>query len=349
MISFIVPAHNEESYLGRSLAAIHEAVGTTGQSYEIIVVDDASTDATDAVAREHGANVVSVNHRQIAATRNSGARAARGDRLFFVDADTMINARVVASALRAMDDGAAGGGALPRFADPVPLYAHLMVWWFGIFMRIAGITGGACMFCKRDAFHAVGGFNEGLFGGEDAAMSLALRREGRFVLLWPHVRTSGRRVRGMSGLQMLYSIVRIAFVPRFLTRRDAVHELWYESDRAAGERSRQTLGVQLSNALALVLMIAIVAGPLVMFLPWSWTPRDTPLGQIRIGIGILGCHVSLVLWPCAYYLFRSMLRQKRWVELVKMTVLIALCLWFACGGTRVVIWFWTEVYRWLVY
>ena len=64
------------------------------------------------VARRHQALVVPVNHRQIAATRNSGARAARGERFFFIDADTTINARAVASALRSMDKGAVGGGAM---------------------------------------------------------------------------------------------------------------------------------------------------------------------------------------------------------------------------------------------
>src|SRR2546423_13038001 len=107
MISFIVPAHNEQAEIGRTLRAIDDAAGVVGQPYEIIVVDDASTDATAAVARQHNAIVLPVNHRQIAATRNSGGRAARGSRLFFVDADTTINARAVASALRVMDKGAA--------------------------------------------------------------------------------------------------------------------------------------------------------------------------------------------------------------------------------------------------
>src|ERR1035441_6931555 len=111
MISFIVPAHNEESCLPRTLQAIHDAARATGQPYEIIVVDDASTDATAEVARQQNAIVVPVNHRQIAATRNSGARAAKGERLFFVDADTTINPRAVAEALRYMDKGAVGGGA----------------------------------------------------------------------------------------------------------------------------------------------------------------------------------------------------------------------------------------------
>jgi glycosyltransferase involved in cell wall biosynthesis len=85
------------------LQAIHESARAAGQPYEIIVVDDASTDATAEIARQNNARVVSVNHRQIAATRNAGASVAQGGRLFFVDADTTINPRVVASALRWMD------------------------------------------------------------------------------------------------------------------------------------------------------------------------------------------------------------------------------------------------------
>ena len=143
MISFIVPAHNEQACLPRTLQAIHEAAHVAGQPYEIIVVDDASTDSTAEIARQNNARVVSVNHRQIAATRNSGGRAAQGERLFFVDADTVINPQVVASALRKMDKGAAGGGALARFERPVPLYAILLLWWLNLFMRLLGMTGGA--------------------------------------------------------------------------------------------------------------------------------------------------------------------------------------------------------------
>jgi glycosyltransferase involved in cell wall biosynthesis len=51
MISFIVPAHNEEGCLGRMLRAIHESALAAGQLYEVIVADDASTDATAEIAR----------------------------------------------------------------------------------------------------------------------------------------------------------------------------------------------------------------------------------------------------------------------------------------------------------
>src|SRR5262245_23410632 len=72
MLSFVVPAHNEQACLGRTVQAIHAAARATGRHYEVIVVDDASTDATAEVARKHDATVVSVNRRQIAATRNAG-------------------------------------------------------------------------------------------------------------------------------------------------------------------------------------------------------------------------------------------------------------------------------------
>src|SRR6476660_10650267 len=91
MISFIVPAYNEEHELSNTLSAIREAASGATQTYEIIVVDDASTDATPEIASGAGAKVISISRRQIAASRNAGGRAAQGEYLFFVDADTRIN------------------------------------------------------------------------------------------------------------------------------------------------------------------------------------------------------------------------------------------------------------------
>src|SRR5688500_602779 len=108
MISFVIPAHNEAALIGRTLAALHDSVRTAGEPYEVIVVDDASSDGTGTRAREYDARVVAVDFRRIAATRNAGARAAAGELLFFVDADTAVMASAVRAAVRALRRGAVG-------------------------------------------------------------------------------------------------------------------------------------------------------------------------------------------------------------------------------------------------
>src|SRR5436190_16536617 len=109
MISFVIPAHNEEVELSSTLIAIHAAASPVMQPYEVIVVDDASTDATSEIAMRAGAKVVRIDRRQIAAARNAGGHAAQGDYLFFVDADTRINRSHITVAIASMIVGFYGG------------------------------------------------------------------------------------------------------------------------------------------------------------------------------------------------------------------------------------------------
>ena len=353
MISFIVPAHNEQAGIGRTLQAIHDAARVVGQPYEVIVVDDASTDGTAEIARRHNATVVPVNHRQIAATRNSGARAAHGARLFFVDADTTINPRAVASALRYMDKGAAGGGATVRFDGIVPLYIRLLsslTFLMVIFGKIAGFTGGAFMFCTREAFHATGGFDERLFWGEEGAFAMTLKREGRFAVLWETVLTSGRRLRTMSGLQLFAIFARTALYPsKKLTRRSSVEKIWYGSNREGDDKMPDSLAFKVSNAISFLIILALLTGPVWYFIPRSLTPLASPLGKFRFIDGMFLCHVGLVFWPLTVVLLRYLLQQKRRMEGVKLAALIALCSWQAWDSTRGVVRIWTTLYHWLAH
>ena len=84
-ISFIIPAWNEESVLDPTLEALTVVARHLDVPSEVIVADDSSTDRTAEIARQRGARVVSVQHRQISATRNAGAREAQGDLLIFID------------------------------------------------------------------------------------------------------------------------------------------------------------------------------------------------------------------------------------------------------------------------
>ena len=345
MISFIVPAHNEEACLGQTLQAIHDSARALGHTYEIVVANDASTDATAKVARQNNVRIVNVNCRQIAAARNAGARAASGWYLFFVDADTIISPRVLASAVRHLDKGAVGGGAPPRFDSAAPIYAQFLVLWFGWWGWLAGITGGAFMFCTRKAFQAVGGFDERFFGAEDAMMSWSLKREGRFIVLWQSVLTSGRRMHGIRGLRLLGTLARAAFFPKILKQRSSVKKIWYDSNREPGGSLPDLLITQGANIFMLLVTIVLLTNPFFGLFPGLNKFIGATLGNVRFAINILLCHFWLVLWPCAGFLARDLFRQTRWLERTKIIGLIAACSWLAWYVTGVVIWFWPWLYQ----
>ena len=231
MISFIVPAYNEERLLGATLDALRAAALAIGEPYELIVADDASTDRTAAVAAQYGAILVSVAHRQIAATRNSGARKANGDWLIFVDADTLVSEAVVRSAVEALRSGAVGGGAAVEFDGTVPLYARLLLPVLVRSFRWAGLAAGCFLFCTRNAFAAVGGFDEAFYGAEELVMSRALKRHGRFVVLRQAVITSGRKLRTHSVREMLAILARLALRGPGAVKQRQGMDLWYAERR----------------------------------------------------------------------------------------------------------------------
>lgn len=231
MISFIVPAYNEEQCLAETLDALHAAARELGEAYEIVVADDGSTDQTAAIAVHKGAVLVSVTNRQIAATRNAGARAANGDLLIFVDADTVVNASVVRGAVQALRHGAVGGGAGMRFDEPVPPYARFLLRFIMRVFRWAGLAAGCFLFCTRSAFSAVGGFDENYFGAEELVMSRALKRQGKFVVLKQTVTTSARKLRTYSMRETLAFMARMALRgPKALNKRKGM-EFWYAERR----------------------------------------------------------------------------------------------------------------------
>ena len=228
MISFIVPAHNEEALLGRSLAALHESARTTLRPYEIVVANDASTDRTGEIAVEHGARVVAIDRRQIAASRNAGAAAAVGDILIFVDADTLVTEPALRAALQQLEAGVVGGGATVRFdAGPLPLYARIMEWLLPPFLRLLRLAPGCFLFCTRAAYLAAGGFDETLFATEEVSFAQRLKQQGRFVILREFVITSARKLRTRSAFDLLWIGLRLAVGgAKSIRRRDGL-EYWY--------------------------------------------------------------------------------------------------------------------------
>jgi glycosyltransferase involved in cell wall biosynthesis len=231
MISFIIPAHDEARLIGATLESIEAAADALSLEYETVVVDDASSDATAAIAGTAGARVVRVEYRHIAATRNAGARAARGNIFFFVDADTRINADVVDAALQVLKAGAVGGGCTVQLPGPLAWHQRMAMALALPALRITRIAPGCFQFCTRAAFEATGGYDERWFAAEDIVMSRALARLGRFVLLREAVLTSSRKLHTFGAREhgrLLWHFLRHGRA--MLRSRDRLG-LWYEKRR----------------------------------------------------------------------------------------------------------------------
>lgn len=179
--SLIVPAYNEERYLPRLLDSVDDARGRYrggAEAIEVIVADNASTDSTAAIAEQRGCRVVRVEKRAIAAARNGGAAIARAPRFAFVDADFRIHLETLNVLDRALERpeivGGATGATLDRWSLGIALsYAALVPLVF-----LTGMDTGV-VFCRRDDFEAVGGYDESRLYAEDVAFLWALKRLGR--------------------------------------------------------------------------------------------------------------------------------------------------------------------------
>jgi hypothetical protein len=229
--SFIVPAHNEEAHIASCIQAIQMACNGLALDYEIVVVADACSDDTVMRARQSGARVLEVDHRHIAATRNSGARASRGQWLFFVDADTQVSPAAVGAACANLRRGVAGGGGLFRFDRPVPLYGLVIERAAWAFCLLTQMSGGCFLHCQRKVFDQIGGFDARLFAGEELAFAHAIKRVGRFRVVPHAVLTSARKIRLYSGRELLGMVWTLCKRgPRgLMDRRDL--SLWYQRRR----------------------------------------------------------------------------------------------------------------------
>ena len=231
LVSFVVPAHNEARLIRACLASIRDAAQALAIDYEIVVANDASSDDTGALARAAGARVVDVELRHIAAVRNAGARQARGERLIFVDADSRVEVPLVRAALAELDAGAVGGGAAVRYDEVVPWWGAVSTSAVVLVLRAMRYAAGSFVFCRRDAFERVGGFDERYFAAEEIVLSRALKRQGRFVILPFAVVTSARKLEGRSFWQLCWLVTRLALRGPAALRQRRHLDFWYRDPR----------------------------------------------------------------------------------------------------------------------
>ncbi|GAB5497630.1 MAG: glycosyltransferase [Phycisphaerales bacterium] len=227
-ISFVIPAHNEETLIAQTLDSIRDSTPQAA-SYEIVVVDDTSTDQTAQIAEARGAKVVNINRRHISAARNAGAKQALGELFVFVDADTSVTPEAIRGAIDAIRDGFLAGGAVVKFDGQVPLYARLFLRLATLAQKRIGFAAGCFVFSSRDAFEQSGGFDESIFAGEEVEFSKSLKKLGPFKVLKSPVITSGRKLRAHSCWTILGTLASLMIRgKRGVRSRDRL-SLWYDT------------------------------------------------------------------------------------------------------------------------
>ena len=244
--SVVVPAFNEERYLPRSLSSLRYAELALKDAFawasaDLIVVDNGSTDDTAGVAGEFDALVVREPRRGIAAARNAGARAARGDVLVFIDADyRVLPSFLIRLAHRYRGDSSLAAAGVRVTLEPSeidPITRTLGYAGLALLRQLRNMSFGVATF-RRERFEALGGYDDGLFALEDVEILERLAREssrrgGRYrilrdVLVFASARGFYRG--GTLGMgRMLSSYTRMMLSPA--ARRDISRcGYWYERD-----------------------------------------------------------------------------------------------------------------------
>jgi peptidoglycan/xylan/chitin deacetylase (PgdA/CDA1 family)/GT2 family glycosyltransferase len=206
-VSLVIPAYNEEEYLPLCLESIKKQDYT--EQYEVIVVDNASTDDTARIALDWGAKVVYESKRSPACARQKGVEAATGEIIAFIDADSQAPAcwlsTIVSRFVREPETVAISGpyaycdaGRIAKIASYAGSFINIII---DQLFRKAFNKGGAIWGCnfavRRSALLEIGGFDTSIrFYGEEYELSLRLKRAGKGGII-PRlfVLTSARRLK----------------------------------------------------------------------------------------------------------------------------------------------------------
>jgi glycosyltransferase involved in cell wall biosynthesis len=241
-VSIVIPAYNEERLLPTTLdlveVAAKSAFKTRGWEWEIVVCDNNSSDRTAEIARAAGAKVIFEPVNQIGRARDTGARAALGKWLIFIDADSTPSAGLFADIAEQIVAGRAiGGGVTVRLDSEAPWHARLFAFSWNSLSRLVGWAAGSCVWVEAQAFRDVGGFGTEAYAGEEVGLSQKLKRQARqrrqcFVILSKHpLETSSRKVRLYTPWEMSRLLLRMAFSFGRAAKDPKACHLWYDGRR----------------------------------------------------------------------------------------------------------------------
>jgi GT2 family glycosyltransferase len=262
-ISVVMPCYNAERLLPECLAALR---ASRGVDFELVLVDDSSTDRSRAIAEEHGATVVPSGGRLgPAGARNVGVEHARGGIIFFVDSDVMVRPDTLARLADAFDRDPALDGVIAvqapamRFRNICSLYKNLWMYW--TYVRRAGedvplfYTTAAAI--RRQAFVDSGGFDLNYTNPnvEDTDYGQKLARLGYRIRILPDLEVEHVKGYDLAGL-LRVDFLRSMSLARLKLRKRS--ETLTQNDTSVPTGS--IVSVPLAGLAVLLLLAALVSG-----------------------------------------------------------------------------------------
>jgi len=183
MLSIIIPTYNEEKYLPKLLRSIKKQ---SFKDYEIIVADNNSKDRTRKIAKKYGCRITK-GGKHPAIARNNGAKISKGDLLFFIDADCVINKNFFQKALKEMknkniDVAGCYVWLLSNKVIDNLSFAIFNLWMFSTQLFYPNASG-AGIFCKKDLHQKIKGFDEKIIFSEDMDYAGRAGKHRKFRIL----------------------------------------------------------------------------------------------------------------------------------------------------------------------
>ncbi|HYE31033.1 MAG TPA: glycosyltransferase [Methylomirabilota bacterium] len=222
-ISVIIPAHNEEEFLPKTLAALRKQ---TYENFEIIVVCNGCTDNTRDAACQECDQFFDITEKSLGKARNLGGHRARGDILLFLDADTLLEPQALAEVARRFTRKYSAG-TLKGIPDN-PTLPHRTVYWAKNFVHFMHFHRGSSgvILCWKDHFEAVGGFDEGLYLRENSDLMYKLRPYGRYKYIRAAGATTSMRRYEKKGLfEMARLWTKVWWMSHFSDLQNQTYEL----------------------------------------------------------------------------------------------------------------------------
>ncbi|MGB0390760.1 MAG: TIGR04283 family arsenosugar biosynthesis glycosyltransferase [Salibacteraceae bacterium] len=206
--SIIIPTYNEQENIGKLLDFLGSICKKS--EVEIIVVDGASSDSTQAIVKGYNVEfILSETGRGI--QLYNGANKSNGEVMYFLHADTIPPENFLEEIQKAIDQGYESGCFQLNF-DP----ASSLLSFYQFFTRYRSLIfrgGDQSLFIKKSLYYKLGGFNPSLMIMEDIDIIKRLLKQSNFVVLKSKVKSSSKKYleKGAVKLQLVYAIIHLLF------------------------------------------------------------------------------------------------------------------------------------------